>query len=271
MPWNFKIARAALHFWEEPCISGKSGSGTVFFSGCNLKCVYCQNYSISHENFGKVVNENELIDIFENLVSQGANNINLVNPTHYAVQLASLFEKYRPGVPVIYNSSGYESVETLKLLRGKVDVYLPDFKYFRADKAFEYSGIADYFQVATNAILEMARQVGKNQFDKNGIIKKGLIVRHLILPGNTNSSKEILCWLKENLPKGNQISLMSQYIPMGKAENFKELNRKITAREYEKVANFMESLGLENGYFQAMESAKNCFVPDFKLQGILQD
>lgn len=271
MPWDFKVARAALHFWEEPCISGKNGSGTVFFSGCNLKCVYCQNYSISHENFGQVVTENQLIDIFEGLISQGANNINLVNPTHYAVQLASLFEKYRPSVPVVYNSSGYENVETLKLLQGKVDVYLPDLKYYREDKSLEYCGVDDYFSVATKAIMEMVRQVGENQFDENGIIQKGMIVRHLILPGNTNSSKEILNWLSKNLPKSSQISLMAQYVPMGEAKSFKDLNRKITRREYEKVANFIQSLGLENGYLQEMESAKNCFVPDFNLEGILQD
>lgn len=271
MPWGFKVARASLHFWEEPCISGKSGSGTVFFSGCNLKCVYCQNFEISHKNFGKIINEKELIDIFENLVAQGANNINLVNPTHYAVQLANLFETYRPTVPVVYNSSGYESTETLKLLEGKIDVYLPDLKYSRSDKSLKYSGVADYFEVATTAILEMKRQVGKNEFNGDGIIQKGMIVRHLILPSNTNSSKEIIDWLSQNISEENQVSLMAQYIPMGKAENFAEINRKITLREYEKVVSYLEFLGLNNGYLQELESAKNCFVPDFGLQGILKD
>lgn len=268
MPWTYQVARAALHFWEEPCISGSTGSGTVFFTGCVLKCVYCQNYKISTEHFGAPVTEMQLIQIFEDLIAQGAANINLVNPTHYALQLAHTLEKWKSPVPVIYNSGGYEQLETLRKLEGLIDVYLPDLKYSREEKARRYSNAPGYFDTAKAAILEMARQTGQNQFDKQGMIQKGLIVRHLILPENTNSSIELLEWLGQHLPKGNQLSLMAQYVPLGAASKYPELNRKITAREYEKVANALPAFGIENGYLQELDSAKNCFVPDFDLTGM---
>lgn len=198
-PDKFRVARAALHYWEEPCISGENGSGTVFFSGCNLRCVYCQNYEISRENKGLEISDDKLIEIFESLIAQGANNINLVNPTHYADRLAKVLSEWQSPVPVVYNSSGYECVNTIKKLDGLIDVYLPDLKYIRNDKALRYSRAEDYFERASKVISEMRRQV-KDRFDCDGIMQSGLIVRHLILPQNTNSSIEILKWIKENLP-----------------------------------------------------------------------
>lgn len=268
MPWNYRVARAALHFWEEPCISGANGSGTVFFSGCVLQCAYCQNYKISAEHYGVNISENKLIEIFESLIDQGAENLNLVNPTHYVWQLAETLSRWKSPVPIVYNSGGYERVESLKMLEGLIDIYLPDLKYSREEKAIRYSKAPAYFETAQAAILEMARQVGANRFDENGTLQKGLIVRHLILPGNTNSSLENLKWLSEFLPKDNQVSLMAQYIPMGEAEKYPEINRKITKREYEKIENALEKLGIENGYLQELSSANNCFVPDFDLTGM---
>lgn len=269
MPWTFKIARAALHFWEEPCISGSKGSGTVFFSGCNLRCVYCQNGEISLQDKGEAVSSDKLVKIFDSLIEQGAHNINLVNPTHYAYQLSEVLRTYKSPVPIVYNSGGYESLETLKLLDGLVDIYLPDLKYCDSEKSMRYSGAKDYFEVASKAILEMARQVGENVFAEDGTMKKGLIVRHLILPQNTNASVRILEWLKEYLPAGNQVSVMSQYLPCSNASEFPEINRRITAREYEKVLYRMNALGFEDGYVQERESADACFIPSFDLTGIL--
>lgn len=268
MPWGYRVARAALHQWEEPCISGTIGSGTVFFSGCVLKCVYCQNYKISTEKFGKQISEDQLIAVFEDLIQQGAENLNLVNPTHYALQLADTLKKWHSPVPVVYNSGGYERVETLRALEGLVDIYLPDFKYSREEKASRYSSAPGYFDTAARAILEMARQTGPNQYNEAGLLQRGLVVRHLVLPGNTNSSVEVLRWLAKHLPAGNQVSLMAQYIPMGEAGKYVELNRKITKREYKKVLDFLEATGMENGYIQERSSANNCFVPDFDFTGM---
>ncbi len=267
-PEEFRIARAALHYWEEPCISGKNGSGTVFFSGCNLKCVYCQNYEISRENKGKEVSEEKLIEIFENLIEQGAENINLVNPTHYAERLAAVLEKWRSPVPVVYNSSGYESVETLKRLDGLIDIYLPDFKYIRSDKAERYSKAADYPETAVRALEEMRRQQKTDEFDERGIMKKGVIIRHLILPSNTNSSLEILDFFKKNY-SDTYISLMAQYTPCGELEAFKEINRQITKREYNKVVDYAISLGLEKIFIQKLSSSDKKFIPAFDFTGII--
>ena len=216
-PDNFRVARAALHFWEEPCISGKEGSGTVFFSGCNLKCVFCQNNEISAENKGVEISDDKLISIFENLISQGANNINLVNPTHYAKRLAKVLGRWKSPVPIVYNSSGYEEVETLKALDGLIDIYLPDLKYIRAEKAMRYSKAADYFEKASAALLEMRRQV-EDKFDGD-IMKSGMIIRHLILPQNTNSSIAVLDFIKSNFPN-TFVSLMAQYTPCGDLSEF---------------------------------------------------
>lgn len=267
-PNAYKLARASLHFWEEPCISGKNGSGTVFFSGCNLGCVFCQNYEISHNCKGVEVSEERLIRIFEHLVDEGANNINLVNPTHYAVQLAHTLKKYKPPVPVVYNTSGYDSIDTLRLLDGLVDIYLPDFKYIRNDKALRYSRAEDYPQFAMPALREMKRQVGDDVFDENGIMKRGMIIRHLVLPSNTNSSIQALDYLAENFGD-TYISVMAQYVPCADLSDYKEINRKITEREYDKVVNHILDLGLEKVFLQTLESATEDYIPDFDLSGIV--
>ena len=267
-PNAYKLARASLHFWEEPCISGKSGSGAVFFSGCNLGCVFCQNYEISHKCKGVEVSEERLIRIFEHLVDEGANNINLVNPTHYAVQLAHTLKKYKPRVPVVYNTSGYDSVDTLKLLDGLVDIYLPDFKYMRNDKALRYSRAEDYPQFAMAALTEMKRQVGNDVFDENGIMKRGMIIRHLVLPGNTNSAIQALDYLAENFGD-TYISVMAQYVPCTDLSEYKEINRKITKREYDKVVDHILELGLEKVFLQKLESATEDYIPDFDLSGVV--
>lgn len=267
-PNAYKLARASLHFWEEPCISGKRGSGAVFFSGCNLGCVFCQNYEISHKCKGVEVSEERLIRIFEHLVDEGANNINLVNPTHYAVGLAHTLKKYKPPVPVVYNTSGYDSVDALKLLDGLVDIYLPDFKYIRNDKALRYSRAEDYPQFAMPALTEMKRQVGNDVFDENGIMKRGMIIRHLVLPGNTNSAIQALDYLAENFAD-TYISVMAQYVPCTDLSEYKEINRKITKREYDKVVNHILELGLEKVFLQKLESATEDYIPDFDLSGVI--
>lgn len=265
-PDNFRVARAALHFWEEPCISGKEGSGTVFFSGCNLKCVFCQNNEISAENKGVEISDDKLISIFENLISQGANNINLVNPTHYAKRLAKVLGRWKSPVPIVYNSSGYEEVETLKALDGLIDIYLPDLKYIRAEKAMRYSKAADYFEKVSAALLEMRRQV-EDKFDGD-IMKSGMIIRHLILPQNTNSSIAVLDFIKSNFPN-TFVSLMAQYTPCGDLSEFPEINRKITKREYEKVVNYAFDNSFDKLFIQELSSADKSFIPKFDFTGVL--
>lgn len=265
-PDNFRVARAALHFWEEPCISGKEGSGTVFFSGCNLKCVFCQNNEISAENKGVEISDDKLISIFENLISQGANNINLVNPTHYAKRLAKVLSRWKSPVPIVYNSSGYEEVETLKMLDGLIDIYLPDLKYIRTEKAMRYSKAADYFEKASAALLEMRRQV-EDKFDGD-IMKSGMIIRHLILPQNTNSSIAVLDFIKSNFPN-TFVSLMAQYTPCGDLSEFPEINRKITKREYEKVVNYALDNSFDKLFIQELSSADKSFIPKFDFTGVL--
>ena len=264
----FRLARASLHFWEEPVISGKEGSGAVFFSGCNLKCVFCQNFEISSENRGREVGPERLLEIFENLKEQGANNINLVNPTHFASLLIPVLEKWEHKLPVVWNSSGYESVETLKKLDGLVDIYLPDFKYIRPDKALKYSKAENYPKIAKAAIAEMRNQKKKDVFDSRGIMQQGLIIRHLILPSNTNSSLEILDFLFENFPD-TYISLMAQYTPCTPLSSFPEINRKITKREYEKVVDYALNKGFEKLFIQEPGSADKNFIPAFDFSGIM--
>ena len=268
VPWEFKIARAAKHLWEEPPISGTKGSGTVFFSGCSLGCAYCQNYAISHGGEGKIISEERLREIFDELISSGVHNINLVSPTHYVPRLKKVLTDYKSKVPVVYNSSGYEKVGSLKSLEGLVDIYLPDLKYVRSDKAKRYSDAEDYFTYASEALIEMKRQCGENIFDENGIMQKGMIVRHLILPKNTNGSLEVLRWIYDNLGKDTAISLMAQYTPCGKLENISELQRKITRREYEKVVNYALELGFKNIFTQDNTAATEDFIPDFDLTGV---
>lgn len=267
-PEKFKLARASLHYWEEPCISGKNGSGAIFFSGCNLGCVFCQNYEISHGCKGVEVSDDDLVRIMKRLVDEGANNINFVNPTHYSLQLLRVLEKYKPPVPIVYNTSGYDSVETLKMLDGAVDIYLPDFKYIRPEKALKYSKAEDYPQVAEEALAEMKRQVSEDVFDENGIMQRGMIIRHLVLPSNTNSSISALDYLAENFGD-TYISVMAQYVPCGDLTEYKEINRPLTQREYDKVVNHIFDLGLDKIFVQELEAASDEFIPDFDFTGVV--
>ena len=263
----YRVARAALHYWEEPCISGEKGSGTVFFSGCGLKCVYCQNYKVSAECFGKEITEDRLIEIFKELEDRGANNINLVSPSHYSVQLAETLSKYKPSVPVVYNTGGYDSVESLRLLDGLVDIYLTDIKYLSPSVSQKYSKAADYFEVCSAAVKEMRRQQEKDVFE-NGLMKKGMIIRHLVLPGNVSQGMKMLDWVKDNLSTDTYISLMGQYMPCAKADEYPVINRKISQREYDIVLSHAEKLGFENVYIQELASSSEEFVPDFDLSGV---
>ncbi|MBP9988191.1 MAG: radical SAM protein [Ruminococcus sp.] len=260
---KYKLARAALHFWEEPCISGTNGSGTVFFSGCSLKCVYCQNYEISKLCKGKEITEERLVEIFKELEAQGAHNINLVNPTHYAIQLSETLKKYKPSIPVVYNTGGYDSVETLSLLDGLVDIYLTDIKYVSENISAKYSKAADYFEVASKAVKEMYRQTGKAVFDENNIMQRGTVIRHLVLPGNVSQGMKVLDWIRDNLSYDVIISLMSQYLPCGEAEKYPTINRKLSAREYDMVVDYADKLGFENAYIQELSSSTEDFIPDF--------
>lgn len=262
------VARAALHFWEEPCISGTRGSGAVFFTGCPLGCVFCQNDGISRQKkVGRRVSPRGLAEIFLRLEEQGAHNINLVTPTHFAPAILEALAIRKPSVPVVWNCGGYESPGTLALLKGHVDIYLPDFKYALREPAAELSGAPDYPEVAEAAILEMARQTGPAVFGPDGVLRSGTVVRHLILPGRTRNSVAALDWLAENLPAGVPVSVMAQYVPCGRAADFPQLGRRITQREYEKVLNHLFSLHLD-GWVQDRESASRAYVPPFDLSGV---
>ncbi len=266
---NIRAAKAYLHMWEEPCISGTRGSGTVFFSGCNLKCCFCQNYKISHENHGKSITESRLAEIFLELQRQGAHNINLVSPTPYVLQIISALDMCRGklNIPIIYNTGGYEKVETIKLLGGYVDVYLPDFKYFDNALGKKYSGADNYFETVTAALKEMYRQTGSCCIE-DGIIRRGTVIRHLALPSHRDDSVRILKWIAENLPRdGVLVSLMSQYTPFYKSAEHKEISRRISTFEYNYVLDKAVSLGLK-GFMQERSSAKEEYTPDFDLSGI---
>lgn len=262
------VARAALHFWEEPVISGTRGSGAVFFTGCALGCVYCQNYCISAEQkAGRRVSPKELSEIFRRLEEQGAHNINLVTPTHFVPAILEALEIRKPSVPVVYNCGGYETPETLRMLEGHVDIYLPDFKYMEPELAGQLSDAPDYPEIAKAAVLEMARQTGPTGYDEEGMLVRGTVVRHLILPGHTRNSIAVLDWLAENLPDGVPVSVMAQYVPCGRAEDFPPLGRRITKREYEKIQSHLFELGLD-GYIQERESASKAYIPPFDLSGV---
>ncbi len=267
MPSQPVLARAALHFGEEPCISGKNGSGTVFFSGCPLRCLFCQNASISHQKFGKPVTVERLAAIFRELEAAGAHNINLVNPTHYTHSICEALSLYKPEIPVIYNTSGYERVETIRKLEGLVDVYLPDCKYIHTDLAAAFSGAGDYFSYASSSILEMARQTGPVTLDENGLVRHGTIVRHLVLPGHTKESLAVLNWLAQHKDT-LWVSLMFQYTPLGKITDYKELQRPLTRRECAKVFDYMQSLGITDGYTQSRQSVGEDMIPTFDLTGV---
>ncbi len=265
---TFRVARAALHHWEEPCISGSKGSGTVFFSGCNLKCVYCQNFEISHNAFGKDISDERLNGIFDELIALGAHNINLVNPTHYSLRLAEVFKKKKPAVPIVYNTSGYETVDTLRELEGIVDIYLTDLKYCDGKVAKKYSKAEDYFDFTAEAIREMKRQQPEDIFDADGIMQKGVIIRSLILPGNISQSMKALDFVADNFGNETIVSLMSQYTPCGKSEEYPTINRRISKREYTTVLSHLDSLGFENAYVQELSSAKEEYIPPFDLTGV---
>lgn len=266
---SIRVARASLHFWEEPCLSGEKGSGTVFFSGCTLKCCFCQNFNISAENFGKDISVEHLSEIFIKLQNQGANNINLVNPTHYIPWIIEAIDLAKPQltIPIVYNNGGYETVESLKMLEGYVDVYLPDLKYFSSELSKKYSRAEDYFDVATKAIKEMFRQVGKPVFEGD-LLKKGVIIRHLALPSHRDDSFKVLEWIADNFSADEiLLSLMSQYTPFYKSCEYPEINRRISTFEYNKVLEKAISLGL-NGFMQEKSSAKEEYTPNFDLTGI---
>lgn len=262
-----KIARAALHFWEEPPISGENGSGTVFFSGCNLGCIFCQNKKISRGRFGKTVTPERLREIYEELINKGAHNINLVTPTHFAdAVLASLEPKL--SVPVVYNCGGYESVETLKRFEGKIQIYLPDIKYSDNALAKKYSAAPDYFETAKEAVKEMYRQTGKYDIGDDGIMKKGVIIRHLILPGQLENTKKVIDWVKNEFAPGEVLfSLMSQFTPV-EGCNTDELYRRLTKDEYSEIADYLFESGIEDGFMQELSSAKEEYIPPFDLDGV---
>lgn len=261
-----KIDLYSLHYFEEPCISGKEGSGTVFFSNCNLNCIYCQNYQISQEGKGYEITTEELANIFLKQQANGANNINLVTPTMYVYQIIEAIKIAKSKgleLPIIYNTNGYENVETIRELKGYVDIYLPDLKYYSDELAIKYSKAPNYFNIATKAILEMINQVGAPEFDSNGIMKKGVIIRHLVLPGHIQNSKHILKWLKENVDKKAYVSVMAQYFPTYKAKDDIYINRKLSNKEYHEIENYLYTLDIENGYIQELGKHEEEYVPNF--------
>ncbi|MDD6735872.1 MAG: radical SAM protein [Clostridiales bacterium] len=264
---QLKIARAALHFWEEPCISGTNGSGAVFFSYCTLKCVYCQNYGISTQNRGRFISDAQLADIFLDLQAQGAHNINLVTPTHFVPQIISAVDtarKHGLNLPIIYNTSGYENTETIDMLDGYIDVYLPDLKYFDNRYAVKYSGAKDYYKIAQGALERMYSQVGPCRFGEDGIIKKGMIVRHLMLPGLLFDTKKIIDRLYARYGDDIFISIMSQYTPLPSLpQEFPELNRRIKPKYYDAILDYAAGLGITNAYIQDFDSADESFIPEF--------
>lgn len=279
-----RAARAALHMWEEPCISGSSGSGTVFFSGCNMGCIFCQNFEISHGTYGKNISISRLSEIFLELQEKKANNINLVTPTHFVPQIIdalSLARKNGLHLPIVYNTGSYENVETLCMLDGLIDIYLPDFKYFSASLSRKYSHTADYFEKASLAVSEMVRQTGKpvfrtesgnfltaEEYDDKALLYRGTIVRHLLLPNCLEDSKAVIKYLYETYKNQIFISIMSQYTPLRSISEYPELNRKVSSKEYEELVDYAISIGVENGFIQGEDTAAESFIPAFNCEGI---
>lgn len=264
------VTRAALHMWEEPVISGEDGSGTIFFAGCNLRCVYCQNREISRSEKGKKITATELAKVMINLQNKNANNINLVTPTHYIegiIEAVNIAKKEGLRIPVVYNTSGYETVESIKRLEGIVDIYLTDFKYFDETTALEYSNAKDYVKCAKESLAEMVNQVKTNEFDENEIMKKGIIVRILLLPGYVEEAKNIVKYIYETYGDKVFISLMNQYTPFG-MENYPKLNRKVTEEEYDELVDYAIEIGVENGFIQEGETATESFIPSFDGEGL---
>ena len=265
------VARASLHYWEEPIISGERGSGTVFFSGCNLKCVFCQNYQISNNNFGKPISIHRLSEIFLELQEKGANNINLVTPTHFVpliIEALKIAKAKGLNIPIVYNSSGYENVETIKLLKGYIDIYLPDFKYYDNKYANKYSKCNNYFEAVTSSLDEMINQVGTPQINEEGILIKGVIVRHMMIPGLLDDSKKIIHYLVDNYNDDIFISIMNQYTPTNNLTNYQEINQTVDDKDYDELINYAIDLGIKNGFMQEGETQKTSFIPEFDTTGV---
>lgn len=268
---NIRVARAALHFWEEPCISGENGSGTVFFSNCNLRCVFCQNYEISNEGFGKEITVDRLADIFIELQEKGANNINLVTPTHFVPQIIEALKIAKNNgldLPIVYNTNSIDTLDTIKALNGYIDVYLPDFKYFEDKYSMKYSKIKGYSKNVIDVIDEMIKQVGAPKFNKDGIIEKGVIVRHLLLPGLLFDSKKVVDAIYNNFGDNVYISLMNQYTPMHNAKMYPEINKSINEKTYDVLIDYALSIGIKNGFIQESGTNSKEFVPDFNNEGV---
>ena len=259
-----KIGLYSTHYFEEPCISGDKGSGTVFFSNCTMNCIFCQNYEISQLGKGKEISIEELANIFIKQQEKGVHNINLVTPTSYVYQIIEAIKIAKAkglNIPIVYNTNGYENIETIKALNGYVDVYLPDLKYAEEKLAIEYSGAKNYFEVATNAIKEMIKQVGNIKLNEDGIIQKGVIIRHLVLPNHIENSKKVLLWIKQNLPNDIYVSIMAQYFPTYKAKENQKLNRKLTKKEWKQIEKYVEEIDIENGFIQELGDHEEEYVP----------
>jgi len=268
---DVKIAKVSLHNWEEPCISGSKGSGTVFFSNCNLKCVFCQNHNISHEGTGKTVSITRLSEIFLEQQERGALNINLVTPTHYVPQIIEALKLAKSkglNIPILYNSNGYENIDTIKALRGFIDVYLPDLKYYKDKYAIKYSKAPNYFNTACAVITEMVSQVGEAKFDDEGIIQKGVIIRHLMLPGLLFDSKKVIDYIYTTFKDSIYISLMNQYTPMHEAIKYPEINKTLNPNHYDTLVDYCINLGITKGFIQESGASSTAFVPDFDLSGV---
>ena len=262
-----KVALVSTHDFEEPCISGKNGSGTIFFSNCNMNCLYCQNYEISQEGLGKEISIERLAEIFIEQQEKNVENINLVTPTSYTYQIIEAIKIARKrglSIPIVYNTNGYETVENIKLLEGYIDIYLPDLKYSEDELGFEFSKVNNYFEIATKAIKEMKRQIGKNEFDENGVMKRGIIIRHLILPNYISNTKKVLKWIDENL-SDTYVSIMAQYFPTYKAKENKKMNRKLRYDEYKEIEDYLYSLNINNGYIQELGEHEEEYVPEWLL------
>ena len=264
-------ALASVHNWEEPPISGTAGSGTIFFSGCSLRCVFCQNHDISWDNFGKTISTERLAEIMLERQEAGVHNINLVTGAHFVPSIIKAVESARAmglKIPIVYNSGGYESVDTIKMLKGIVDIYLPDIKYYSEELSAKYSGTRDYFARASEAVKEMYRQTGENVFDENGLLKNGVIIRHLVLPSCKEDSFKILDWIRSEIGEDAFVSLLNQYVPVYRAAEFKEINRRLMSLEYTRVLEHFFDIGLKNGYMQEKSSASSEYTPLFDLSGL---
>lgn len=268
---TLKVARSALHYFEEPSISGTNGSGTIFFSGCNLKCCYCQNKGISNDNFGINISVERLSELMLELQAKNANNINLVTPTHFVpsiIEAIKLAKKKGLSIPIVYNTSGYESVATIKLLAGYIDIYLTDFKYFDNKLGEDLSKVKNYFEIASLALEEMYKQVGKNKFASNGMMTKGIILRCLVLPTKGTDTKKIINYLYKKYQDNIYLSIMNQYTPVNPSDTFSFLNDKVSDKEYDDIINYALDLGVKNAYIQEGETQDESFIPPFNLEGL---